>query len=340
MNIKKMDIKTNFPLKDYNSFNIHVNANEFIQINSLEDLISVEKKYKQKNKLFIGGGSNILFTKNFNGLIVHINLKGIHLEKVDENFCEVKAMAGENWNELVNWCLEKNLGGIENLSLIPGNVGAAPIQNIGAYGVELKDVFVSCEVLDLECNKIKIFNFEDCKFGYRDSIFKKNKNLIVVSVKMKLTTKNHVINSSYGGINEQLKKLNIKNPSIKDISSVVCKIRSEKLPDPRIIGNAGSFFKNPIVNSEKINWLKENFDDTPFYKIDKDSYKIPAAWLIEKSGFKGKNFGDYGVHSSQPLVLVNYGKANGENIHELSISIKEVIEKLFKIQLETEVNII
>lgn len=335
-----MNIKKNFPLIDYNSFNINVNATEFIQVNSVEDLISIENKYKQKIKLFIGGGSNILFTKNFKGLVVHINIKGIHLKKIDEHFCEVKAMAGENWSELVNWCLEKNLGGIENLSLIPGNVGAAPIQNIGAYGVELKDVFISCEVLDLESNKIRIFSSQDCKFGYRDSIFKKNKSLIVISVKMKLTTKNHIINSSYGGINDQLKKLNIHKPSINDISSVVCKIRTKKLPDPNTIGNAGSFFKNPIVNSEKIYWLKEKFDNVPNYKINENQYKIPAAWLIEKSGFKGKSFGNYGVHITQPLVLINYGNANGENIHKLALSIKEVILKLFKIQLETEVNII
>lgn len=335
-----MNIKKNFPLIDYNSFNINVNATEFIQVNSVEDLISIENKYKKKIKLFIGGGSNILFTKNFKGLVVHINIKGIHLKKIDEHFCEVKAMAGENWSELVNWCLEKNLGGIENLSLIPGNVGAAPIQNIGAYGVELKDVFISCEVLDLESNKIRIFSSQDCKFGYRDSIFKKNKSLIVISVKMKLTTKNHIINSSYGGINDQLKKLNINKPSINDISSVVCKIRTKKLPDPNTIGNAGSFFKNPIVNSEKIYWLKEKFDNVPNYKINENQYKIPAAWLIEKSGFKGKSFGNYGVHITQPLVLINYGNANGENIHKLALSIKEVILKLFKIQLETEVNII
>ena len=335
-----MDVKQNYSLKKYNSFNIDVVAKEFIQINSVKELIDLQKNSKNKNKLFIGGGSNILFTNNFEGLVVHINLKGISVKKMNENFSEIKVMSGENWNELVNWCIENNLGGIENLSLIPGNVGAAPIQNIGAYGVELKDVFISCEVYDLNAEKLNIYNLNDCKFGYRDSIFKKNKNLIVVSVKMKLSSKNHKINSSYGGINDELKKLNIKEPTIKDISNVVCDIRNKKLPNPNKIGNAGSFFKNPIVNSKKINWLKENFNNIPFYKIDENSYKIPAAWLIETSGFKGKDFGNFGVHKTQPLVLVNYGKASGSDINKLSLSIKEVVNKLFKIELETEVNII
>jgi UDP-N-acetylmuramate dehydrogenase len=335
-----MDVKENYSLKKYNSFNIDVIAKEFIQINSIKELIDLQKNSKNKNKLFIGGGSNILFTNNFEGLVVHINLKGISVKKINENFSEIKVMSGENWNELVNWCIENNLGGIENLSLIPGNVGAAPIQNIGAYGVELKDVFISCEVYDLNTEKLNIYNLNDCKFGYRDSIFKKNKNLIVVSVKMKLSSKNHKINTSYGGINDELKKLNIKEPTIKDISNVVCEIRNKKLPNPNKIGNAGSFFKNPIVNSKKINWLKENFNNIPFYKIDENSYKIPAAWLIETSGFKGKDFGNFGVHKTQPLVLVNYGKASGSDINKLSLSIKEVVNKIFKIELETEVNII
>ena len=335
-----MDVKENYSLKKFNSFNIDVVAKEFIQINSIKELIDLQKNSKNKNKLFIGGGSNILFTNNFEGLVVHINLKGISVKKINENFSEIKVMSGENWNELVNWCIENNLGGIENLSLIPGNVGAAPIQNIGAYGVELKDVFISCEVYDLNTEKLNIYNLNDCKFGYRDSIFKKNKNLIVVSVKMKLSSKNHKINSSYGGINDELKKLNIKEPTIKDISNVVCEIRNKKLPNPNKIGNAGSFFKNPIVNSKKINWLKENFNNIPFYKIDENSYKIPAAWLIETSGFKGKDFGNFGVHKTQPLVLVNYGKASGGDINKLSLSIKEVVNKIFKIELETEVNII
>ena len=335
-----MDVKENYSLKKYNSFNIDIVAKEFIQINSVKELIDLQKNSKNKNKLFIGGGSNILFTNNFEGLVVHINLKGISVKKMNENFSEIKVMSGENWNELVNWCIKNNLGGLENLSLIPGNVGAAPIQNIGAYGVELKDVFISCEVYDLNAKKLNIYNLNDCKFGYRDSIFKKNKNLIVVSVKMKLSSKNHKINSSYGGINDELKKLNIKEPTIKDISNVVCDIRNKKLPNPNKIGNAGSFFKNPIVNSKKINWLKENFNNIPFYKIDENSYKIPAAWLIETSGFKGKDFGNFGVHKTQPLVLVNYGKASGSDINKLSQSIKEVVNKLFKIELETEVNII
>ena len=335
-----MDIKTNFPLKDLNSFNIDVKAKEYIRVDSIEDFKNLTTKIKNKNKLFLGGGSNILFTKDFQGLIIHLNLKGIHSKKIDENYIEINAMAGENWNDLVNWCIANDYGGLENLSLIPGNVGGAPIQNIGAYGVEFKDFFISCEVYDLTNDKFKIYNYEDCIFGYRDSVFKKNKNLIVLSLKIKLKTTNHIINSSYGGINDVLKKLKIKNPTIKDISKVVCDIRTKKLPNPNLIGNAGSFFKNPIVDVKKINWLQKNFDNVPFYKINEREYKIPAAWLIETSGFKGRNFGNFGVHITQPLVLVNYGGANGNDIKKLAISIKNIINKIFKIKLETEVNII
>ena len=335
-----MKIFENVSLKDYNTFNIDVKADVFVSVSTIEELKYCLSTKPEQNKIIIGGGSNILFTKPFKGLVIHLNLKGINIISKNNNQAIVNAAAGENWHNFVSWTLSEDLGGLENLSLIPGNVGTAPIQNIGAYGVELKDTFVSCEAINLETLKVETFNKIDCKFGYRDSIFKKNKNLIVVSVKMKLSSKNHKINSSYGGINDELKKLNIKEPTIKDISNVVCQIRNKKLPDPNKIGNAGSFFKNPIVNSKKINWLKENFNNIPFYKIDENSYKIPAAWLIETSGFKGKDFGNFGVHETQPLVLVNYGEASGSDINKLSLSIKEVVNKLFKIELETEVNII
>jgi len=335
-----MITKKNFSLKNYNSFNIDVNAKEFIEINSKEELIGLNGSLKNEEILFLGGGSNILFTKDYDGTVIYLNLKGIKIEKENSDFSVVKANAGENWSDFIEFCLNNNLGGVENLSLIPGNVGSAPVQNIGAYGVELKDVFLSCEVFNFDDFSLKDFDLSDCEFEYRNSVFKKNKNLIILSVKLKLTNNNHDINTSYGDINDELKKSNIDNPTIKDISRVVSSIRRRKLPDPKQIGNAGSFFKNPIVNKEKLNWIEKHHKNVPSYKIDKNDYKIPAAWLIETAGLKGKKFGKFGIHKSQPLVLVNYGGAKGGDIYKLSLSIKEIIKKIFEIELETEVNII
>ena len=335
-----MITKKNFSLKNHNSFKIDVKAKEFIEINSKEELIKLNELLKNEKILFLGGGSNILFTKDYDGTVIHLNIKGINIEKENSDFSVVKANTGENWSDFIEFCLDNNLGGVENLSLIPGNVGSAPVQNIGAYGVELKDVFLSCEVFNTDDFSIKNFDLSDCKFEYRNSVFKKKKNLIILSIRLKLKNDNHSINSSYGGVNEELKKLNINNPTIKDISKVVCNIRRRKLPDPEQIGNAGSFFKNPIISKEKLNWIEKHHRDVPSYKIDRDYFKIPAAWLIETAGLKGKKFGKFGIHKSQPLVLVNYGGAKGEDIYKLSLSIKQIIKKIFKIELETEVNII
>ena len=333
-------IRKNISLKKYNSFNIDVNAKEFVEVNSKDELIEIANKTKDKNVLYLGGGSNILFTKDFDGIVIHLNIKGVQFEKINSDETVVQANAGENWNNFVEFCIKNNLGGIENLSMIPGNVGSAPVQNIGAYGVELKDVFLTCEVFNKNDFSIKTYNLEDCKFDYRNSIFKENKNLIILSVRLKLKNKNHKINSSYGGINDELKKLKISKPTIKDISNVVCSIRKRKLPDPKKIGNAGSFFKNPVVKKDKLEWIKKYFNDVPSYKLDDKNYKIPAAWLIESAGLKGKELDGFGVHKTQPLVLVNYGGAKGDDIYKLSLSIKEIIFKIFKIELETEVNII
>ena len=335
-----MITKKNFSLKNHNSFKIDVKAKEFIEINSKEELIKLNELLKNEKILFLGGGSNILFTKDYDGTVIHLNIKGINIEKENSDFSVVKANTGENWSDFIEFCLDNNLGGVENLSLIPGNVGSAPVQNIGAYGVELKDVFLSCEVFNTDDFSIKNFDLSDCKFEYRNSVFKKKKNLIILSIRLKLKNDNHSINTSYGGVNEELKKLNINNPTIKDISKVVCNIRRRKLPDPEQIGNAGSFFKNPIISKEKLNWIEKHHRDVPSYKIDRDYFKIPAAWLIETAGLKGKKFGKFGIHKSQPLVLVNYGGAKGEDIYKLSLSIKQIIKKIFKIELETEVNII
>ena len=333
-------IRKNISLKKYNSFNIDVNAKEFVEVNSKDELIEIANKTKDKNVLYLGGGSNILFTRDFDGIVIHLNIKGVQFEKTNSDETVVQANAGENWNNFVEFCIKNNLGGIENLSMIPGNVGSAPVQNIGAYGVELKDVFLTCEVFNKNDFSIKTYNLEDCKFEYRNSIFKENKNLIILSVRLKLRNKNHKINSSYGGINDELKKLKISKPTIKDISNVVCSIRKRKLPDTKKIGNAGSFFKNPVVKKDKLEWIKKYFNDVPSYKLDDKNYKIPAAWLIESAGLKGKELDGFGIHKTQPLVLVNYGGARGEDIYKLSLSIKEIIFKIFKIELETEVNII
>ncbi len=333
-------IRKNISLKKYNSFNIDVNAKEFVEVNSKDELIEIANRTKDKNVLYLGGGSNILFTKDFDGIVIHLNIKGVQFEKTNSDETVVQANAGENWNNFVEFCIKNNLGGIENLSMIPGNVGSAPVQNIGAYGVELKDVFLTCEVFNKNDFSIKTYNLEDCKFEYRNSIFKENKNLIILSVRLKLRNKNHKINSSYGGINDELKKLKISKPTIKDISNIVCSIRKRKLPDPKKIGNAGSFFKNPVVKKDKLEWIKKYFNDVPSYKLDDKNYKIPAAWLIESAGLKGKELDGFGIHKTQPLVLVNFGGAKGEDIYKLSLSIKEIIFKIFKIELETEVNII
>ena len=333
-------IRKNISLKKYNSFNIDVNAKEFVEVNSKDELIKIANRSRDKNVLYLGGGSNILFTRDFDGIVIHLNIKGVQFEKTNSDETVVQANAGENWNNFVEFCIKNNLGGIENLSMIPGNVGSAPVQNIGAYGVELKDVFLTCEVFNKNDFSIKTYNLEDCKFEYRNSIFKENKNLIILSVRLKLKNKNHKINSSYGGINDELKKLKISKPTIKDISNVVCSIRKRKLPDPKKIGNAGSFFKNPVVKKDKLEWIKKYFNDVPSYKLDDKNYKFPAAWLIESACLKGKELDGFGIHKTQPLVLVNYGGAKGEDIYKLSLSIKEIIFKIFKIELETEVNII
>ena len=238
--------------------------------------------------------------------------------------------------------MKNDYGGIENLSLIPGNVGSAPIQNIGAYGVELKDVFVSCEALEVKSQQLKIFSNTDCNFGYRESIFKQDVRgqYIITSVTVQLSTKNHKLNTKYGTISEQLQDMGITNPTIQDISNAVIAIRQSKLPDPKEIGNSGSFFKNPIISDQHLKRLKTIFPDIPSYVVSSNEVKVPAGWLIEKAGFKGKTFGDYGVHKKQALVLVNYGSAKGIDILKLARLIQKTINRIFDIEIETEVNIV
>ena len=337
-----MTIEKNVSLKPYNTFGIDAKASLYCNISTVEELKSILQQKHQQPFFILGGGSNMLLTKDVEALVLHINLKGITVVSETADKVIVKAMAGENWHEFVLWCLDHNYGGIENLSLIPGNVGTAPIQNIGAYGVELKDVFVSCEAMQVENQTLKTFTKEDCKFDYRESIFKQELKgkYIITSVNFELKKVDHKLHMEYGAIKEQLRTSGITNPNINDISKAVTAIRQSKLPDPKEIGNSGSFFKNPIVSKEKFEKLQENFPEVPFYKISDDHIKVPAGWLIEKAGFKGKRFDDYGVHNKQALVLVNYGNAKGSDVYRLAQLIQKTIKRIFDISIETEVNII
>ncbi|RIA08822.1 UDP-N-acetylmuramate dehydrogenase [Flavobacteriaceae bacterium MAR_2010_72] len=337
-----MHIQQNISLKSYNTFGIDVKAKHFVSAKSLQDLQEVLSSSAYPNKFILGGGSNMLLTKDIDALVILIDLKGIEVVSQSREHVIVKAYAGENWHEFVLWCLKNNFGGIENLSLIPGNVGSAPIQNIGAYGVELKDVFVSCEAIDLKNRSIRTFNKADCEFDYRESIFKQKlkDTLIITSVTLKLTSSNHKLSTGYGAIANQLQEYNIAQPTIQDISKAVIAIRQSKLPDPKDIGNSGSFFKNPVISKTQFEVLKAQFPTIPSYEVSSTEIKVPAGWLIEQAGFKGKTLGNYGVHKDQALVLVNYGGATGQDILQLARLIQKTVFKIFNISIETEVNII
>ncbi len=289
----------------------------------------------------MGGGSNILFTKDYKGLVLKNNLKGITVEKEDDSYVWLKTAGGEIWHDLVLYCVNNNWGGIENLSLIPGTVGAAPMQNIGAYGVEIKDTFEELEAINIHTGKIETFNNEQCKFGYRESIFKNEAkgHYFITSVTLKLnkTTK---LNTAYGDIETKLKAWAISNPTISDVSRAVITIRQSKLPDPEQLGNAGSFFKNPIIDVAHFKQLKVKFPDIKSFPALEGYMKIPAAWLIEKNGWKGKRFGDVGIHEHQALVLVNYGTGTGAELIDLAHKIIDSIKETFGITLTPEVNII
>ena len=337
-----MDIKNNISLKPYNTFGIDVKAKHFVSVKTIDELKTIYQSEQFPNKLILGGGSNILLTKDVDALVIHLNLKGKTIVKQDNNEVFIKCQTGENWHEFVLWTLEHNFGGLENLSLIPGNVGTSPIQNIGAYGVELKDYFYSCEALNLNSLTIDTFTKADCEFGYRNSIFKNSHKgqFIIVNVTFKLTKNQHQLHTKYGVIEDELDKLNIKHPKIQDVSKAVISIRESKLPNPKNIGNSGSFFKNPIISKKEFIKLQKQFPDVPYYSISNNEIKIPAGWLIEQAGFKGKTFGNYGVHKKQALVLVNYGDSNGKDILKLSKLIQKTILRLFEIPIEAEVNIL
>ena len=337
-----MHIQKGISLKSFNTFGIDAFANHFVSVNSINDLIDVLKLKEFPQKFILGGGSNMLLTKDIDALVIHVNLKGIEIVSNDNKNVVVKVNAGENWHEFVLWCLKNDFGGIENLSLIPGNVGSAPIQNIGAYGVELKDVFISCEAIDTKSHVLRTFSKEECKFDYRESIFKNTAkgNYIITTITLKLSVIDHKLYTDYGAISNQLLEMNITKPTIQDLSKAVIAIRQSKLPDPKKIGNSGSFFKNPIISIKHFKALKAQFPDIPSYEVSETEIKVPAGWLIEKAGFKGKTFGNYGVHNQQALVLVNYGGAKGKEILNLARLIQKTINRIFLINIETEVNII
>jgi len=335
-----LNIEENISLKNYNTFGIDVTAKRFICIDSvyqLQELLKVEKDI-----FLISGGSNMLLTKDIEKLVVHIDIKGVSIDQENENEVFLTVNAGENWHEFVLWCVDNNYGGLENLSLIPGNVGTCPIQNIGAYGVEVKDTITKVEALHIETGKLVQFSNEECKFGYRNSIFKNEVKgkYIITSVSFKLTKQNHNFNTSYGAIETELTSKNIAKPNLKNISDAIIAIRKSKLPDPKEIGNSGSFFKNPVITKAHFLTLQKTYPEIPSYIVSENQVKVPAGWLIEKAGFKGKRFGDFGVHKKQALVLVNYNNATGKDIYNLAETIQKEIKSKFDIKLEIEVNVI
>lgn len=337
-----MHIQHNISLKPYNTFGIDVVAKHFVTVSTLIELTAVLEHTNYPEKFILGGGSNLLLTKNVDALIIHINIKGITICSETEDHVFVQANAGENWHEFVLWSLQHNFGGLENLSLIPGNVGTSPIQNIGAYGVELKDVFYSCEAININTKNTETFSNADCEFGYRNSIFKQDAKgqYIITSVTFKLTKRNHALHTNYGAIKNELEVMGVSQPTITDISKAVITIRNSKLPNPKEIGNSGSFFKNPVISTSNYKTLLQQFPDMPCYKVSENEVKIPAGWLIEQAGFKGKRLDNYGVHQKQALVLVNYGGAKGSDIFKLSQIIQKTVKRIFNITIESEVNIL
>lgn len=334
-------ILTNVNLKEHNTFGISVNSARFATFSSVDDLAQILEKRNSSKLLILGGGSNILFTQDFDGLVIKNEIKGFDIIHQDNDIVQVKVGAGEVWHEFVMKCVNLRFAGVENLSLIPGSVGASPMQNIGAYGVEIKDVFIELEAYHIVSGKIRIFSKEECQFGYRESVFKhefKNQ-YIITSVTYELKMSNR-INSSYGAIQKELEIKQIKNPTIKDISDAVIKIRSSKLPNPKEIGNAGSFFKNPIVEKEILSKIQRSFKKVPNYPAKYGKVKLAAGWLIEQAGWKGKTIGNHGVHKNQALVLVNYSDALGNQILDLSDQIIDDVKDKFGVTLEREVNVI
>ncbi|SRR5579871_276577 len=333
-------IQENVPLKKFNTFGIDVSARYFATFSNTDELTECLTQNAGYRSIILGGGSNILFTKNFDGIVLKNEIGGIDLIDEDQDHIYVKAGAGENWHQLVLYCIGRNWAGIENLSLIPGNVGATPMQNIGAYGVEIKEVFFELEAYSIAEKKVYTFSVNDCEFGYRDSVFKNRfkDQFVILSVTYCLN-KFPKFNIGYGAIEQELQKMNVKELNIQSISQAVINIRTSKLADPAVIGNAGSFFKNPSVSRQTFTELKNNFPNIIGYDNEDGSVKLAAGWLIEQCGWKGYRKGDAGCYERQALVLVNYGKAPGKEIYDLSEEILQSVKNKFGVQLEREVNI-
>jgi|TARA_Y100000758_G_scaffold204298_1_gene146048 UDP-N-acetylmuramate dehydrogenase len=328
----------NYSLKNYNSFRVNHKANFFLKIENNKSLINFlsDKKFKNEKKLIIGGGSNILFTKDYEGVILYSCIKGIHILEENDNHIKVKVGSGENWDDFVKFCVSKNWYGIENLSLIPGSVGAVPIQNIGAYGVEVKDYIYDVNGIDLKNNTKKTYSNKSCDFEYRDSIFKRElKNNFFVTEVTFILNKNKKFTLDYS----ELKNINSQNLTIQNVRDKIIEIRNSKLPDPKLLANAGSFFKNPVINIKIAKKIKEKYNDFKYYQINESMVKISAAWLIEKSGWKGHKEKNIGVYNKHALVLVNYSSENGKDIKILSKKIKESVLEKFNVTLEKEVNV-
>ncbi|MDX1585598.1 MAG: UDP-N-acetylmuramate dehydrogenase [Balneolaceae bacterium] len=342
-NLSEFPVQHEVDLAPYNTLHIQAKAASLISVTSQEQLVRfIKEAGVEPNNLFVlGGGSNILFADDFDGMVLHIAIRGRKVVEETEDYVLLRIGAGENWHETVMHCVDHGWGGIENLSLIPGTVGAAPIQNIGAYGVELEEVFQSLEAVELATGDVKTFYKEDCRFGYRDSIFKNQLKgkYAVAAVTLRLSKKPS-LNTSYGAIRKELERRDIASPTIRDISRVVIDIRNSKLPDPDELGNAGSFFKNPIVSRQKYEQLKMNYPSIPGYELNEIETKVPAGWLIEEAGLKGMRYGNAGTYKQQALVIVNHGGATGDEIMELSEKIRTAVREKFGIELVPEVNII
>lgn len=337
-----MEIQNNFSLKPYNTFGIDAKARQFVAVQSVEELRAVLAHHADEKKFILGGGSNMLLTRDVDALVIHVDLKGKKVLFQDDDSVLVEAQAGENWHEFVLWTIGQDFGGLENMSLIPGNVGTTPIQNIGAYGTEIKDTFVSCQAMEIKTQQLRTFTREECRFGYRESIFKQElkDQYIITSVVFKLTKSIHKINTGYGDIMAELSRLGIGKPGLKDVSNAVIAIRQSKLPDPKELGNSGSFFKNPIISKADFEKVQAKFPDIKFFPVSETEIKVPAGWLIEQAGFKGQRFGNAGVHKNQALVLVNYGGATGQEILNVSKEVQRAVLEKFGIAIEAEVNVI
>lgn len=336
-----MQILPNFSLRHLNTFGLDSSARFFVEVSSITELTEIlsDQVWKNTPKFILGGGSNVLFTRDIDALVIHPAITGIVKLQEDDQHVWLKAGGGEIWHDFVMYCVAHNYGGVENLSLIPGTVGAAPMQNIGAYGVEIKDVIHSVEAVSIDKGEVKVFSREGCQFGYRESIFKKElKDKYIITGATFILSKKPVLNVDYGDIQKTLQEMNVADITIKTVSEAVMHIRRSKLPDPAVIGNAGSFFKNPEIGRALYADLRARFPEMPGYPVGDDKIKVPAGWLIEKSGWKGYRQGAIGVHEKQALVLVNYGGGNGNEIKRLSENIQDSVEEKFGIRLNAEVN--